>query len=96
MPETLKERTAIDKQFTWDLSRLFADDAAWEQALTELDGLVAGVAAFAGRLTDAPAILQYLEASTCTATRPCATARTPAPKLPRACTPASRPGMPRR
>lgn len=64
MPETLKERTAIDKQFTWDLSRLFADDAAWEQALTELDGLVAGVAAFAGRLTDAPAILQYLEAST--------------------------------
>ena len=28
MPETLKERTAIDKQFTWDLSRLFADDAS--------------------------------------------------------------------
>lgn len=64
MPETLKERSEIDKQYTWDLSRLFADDAAWEQALTQLDAQVAEVAAFAGRLTDAPTILQYLEAST--------------------------------
>lgn len=64
MPETLKERSEIDKQYTWDLSRLFADDAAWEQALTQLDAQVAEVAAFAGRLTDAPTILQYLDAST--------------------------------
>ncbi len=64
MPDTLQERSQIDPQYTWDLTRLFANDAAWEQALPELDALVAQAAAFAGRLTDAPAVLQYFETST--------------------------------
>ena len=37
MPETVKERSELDPQFTWDLSRLFADDAAWEKTLATLE-----------------------------------------------------------
>ena len=64
MPETLKDRSQLDPRFTWDLSRLFADDAAWEQAFAGIDTDIAAAAAFAGRLNEAPVILQYLQAST--------------------------------
>ena len=64
MPETLKDRSQLDPRFTWDLSRLFADDAAWEQAFAGIDAGIAAAAAFAGRLNEAPVILQYLQAST--------------------------------
>ena len=64
MPETLKDRSQLDPRFTWDLSRLFADAAAWEQAFAGIDAGIAAAAAFAGRLNEAPVILQYLQAST--------------------------------
>ena len=63
MPDTLKERSEIESQYKWDLTRLFADDAAWEQTLAGLDKQVQGVAAFAGRLKDAGTIREYLDAS---------------------------------
>lgn len=63
MPDTLKERSEIAVQYKWDLTRLFADDAAWEQALAGLDKQVKEVAAFAGRLKDAGTIREYLDAS---------------------------------
>lgn len=63
MPDTLKERSEIESQYKWDLTRLFADDAAWEQTLAGLDKQVKEVAAFAGRLKDAGAIREYLDAS---------------------------------
>lgn len=63
MPDTLKERSEIAAQYKWDLTRLFADDAAWEQALAGLDKQVKEVAAFAGRLKDAGTIREYLDAS---------------------------------
>lgn len=63
MPDTLKERSAIDPQFQWDLTKLYKDDAAWEQTLAGLDKQVQAVAAFAGRLKDAKTIREYLDAS---------------------------------
>ena len=63
MPDTLKERSEIAAQYKWDLTRLFADDAAWEQTLAGLDKQVKEVAAFAGRLKDAGTIREYLDAS---------------------------------
>ena len=63
MPDTLKERSEIDPQYQWDLTRLYKDDAAWEQTLSGLDAQVQTVAAFAGRLKDAATIREYLDAS---------------------------------
>lgn len=63
MPDTLKERSEIDPQYQWDLTRLYKDDAAWEQTLAGLDKQVQAVAAFAGRLKDAQTIRDYLDAS---------------------------------
>lgn len=63
MPDTLKERSEIESQYKWDLTRLFADDTAWEQTLAGLDKQVQEVAAFAGRLKDAGTIREYLDAS---------------------------------
>ena len=63
MSDTLKERGEIAAQYKWDLTRLFADDAAWEQTLAGLDKQVKEVAAFAGRLKDAGTIREYLDAS---------------------------------
>lgn len=63
MPDTLKERSEIDPQFQWDLTKLYKDDAAWEQTLAGLDKQVQAVAAFAGRLKDAKTIREYLDTS---------------------------------
>lgn len=63
MPDTLKERNEIDPQYQWDLTRLYKDDAAWEEALSGLDKQVQTVAAFAGRLKEAKTIREYLDAS---------------------------------
>lgn len=63
MPDTLRERGEIDPQFQWDLTKLYKDDAAWEQTLAGLDKQVQAVAAFAGRLKDAKTIREYLDTS---------------------------------
>lgn len=63
MPDTLRERGEIDPQFQWDLTKLYKDDAAWEQTLAGLDKQVQTVAAFAGRLKDAKTIREYLDTS---------------------------------
>lgn len=63
MPDTLKDRSEIDSQYKWDLTRLYKDDAAWEQELAGLNRQVQTVAAFAGRLKEAKSIREYLDAS---------------------------------
>ena len=63
MPDTLKDRSEIDSQYKWDLTRLYKDDAAWEQDLAGLDRQVQTVAAFAGHLKEARTIREYLDAS---------------------------------
>lgn len=67
MPEenkNLQERAAMDPQFQWDLTRLFANDAAWEQAFAESDAMAAGLPGYAGRLNTAGTIREFLNAET--------------------------------
>lgn len=48
--KTLPTRAEVQAADTWDLSRLFIDDAAWEQGLSELERLIEGFAKFRGKL----------------------------------------------
>ncbi len=61
--ETLRERSEIDARFQWDLTGLFASDAAWEEALAALDAKVQAAAAFEGKLNDAEIIRAYMDAA---------------------------------
>ena len=61
--ETLRERSEIDARFQWDLTGLFASDAAWEEALAALDAKVQAAAAFEGKLNDAENIRAYMDAA---------------------------------
>ncbi len=63
MPEALQERQALDPRFQWDLTTLYTDDAAWEQAFAGVDETIQKLAAFAGTLTDAASIRAFLDAS---------------------------------
>ena len=64
MPEALKERSQIEEQYKWDLTRMFADDAAWEKALGEIDADIDAMAAYAGKLKDAATIRAWFDAAT--------------------------------
>ncbi|MBE5995975.1 MAG: oligoendopeptidase F [Lachnospiraceae bacterium] len=64
MTETLKERKDMDPRFMWDLTKLYADDEAWEKAFAEIDPLIDAVAEMAGTLSDAGHILEYFRRST--------------------------------
>ena len=64
MAELLKERNDMDPAFTWDLATLYPSDADWEADFGRLEELTKTVEAFAGTLKDAPAIRDYLAAST--------------------------------
>ena len=60
----LKERSELDARYKWDLSAMFADDAAWETAFAKMDADIDAVAAFAGKLHDADMLKAYLDAQT--------------------------------
>ncbi len=55
--ETLRARPEVPVADTWDLSRLFAADADWEQAFAEWDAMIEGYAPFKGRLAESPEVL---------------------------------------
>ncbi|MCA9204054.1 MAG: oligoendopeptidase F [Planctomycetales bacterium] len=50
-----RSKTKVDD--TWDLSSLYADNAAWESDFKKLDKLVGGFGAFRGRLGESAAVL---------------------------------------
>ena len=55
--ETVKQlptRGEILESDTWDLSRLYADDQAWEQDFTEFEKQIAQYATYAGKLSEGP------------------------------------------
>ncbi len=64
MSETLKERVDIEKRYTWDLTAMFADDEAWEEALNAIDDTLERAAAFKGTLKDAQSIAQFFKVKT--------------------------------
>ena len=54
---TLKARSDVDPRFCWDLSSLYADDAAWESDFEELSNSIDRFEAFRGRLGESPQVL---------------------------------------
>ena len=54
---SIPKRSEIPVEFTWDLSAIFENDAAWEAGLKELLAYPAKLAAFAGRLGESAATL---------------------------------------
>ena len=64
MSEVLKERQETDEQYRWDLSTLFADDAAWEEALQQINAEIPAAAAFQETLNNAEAIRKYFDFET--------------------------------
>ena len=64
MPEALKERSEIPEQYKWDLTRMFADDAAWEKALADFDATVPNLAGYAGTLNTAVGLRAWFDAET--------------------------------
>ncbi len=64
MGETLKERAEVDASFKWDLTPLYRDDAAWEEALEKLEEKKNRCTAFQGKLKDADTIRRFFEQET--------------------------------
>lgn len=52
--QKLMERKDIEEKYKWDLTKMFASDEAWEEALKELDALTEKAASFAGHLCESP------------------------------------------
>lgn len=55
-------RSEVDPRNTWDLSKLFPNDSAWESGLTEYEGLIEKAVAFRGTLgVSAESLAAYLD-----------------------------------
>lgn len=54
---SLRQRSEIPAQYTFDLHSVFPDDAAWEAAITEVQSLTKAVQQYQGRLQEGPAVL---------------------------------------
>ena len=55
--KSLPKRSEVKASDTWDLSSLFADDAAWEVAFKKFESQIAGYEQFRGKLGDSAATL---------------------------------------
>ncbi len=55
--DRLPTRAEVNPADTWDLSSLFADDAAWEKSFAEYESKIGGYSTFAGKLGDGPGVL---------------------------------------
>ncbi len=64
MPEALKERDQIQEQYKWDLTRLYAVDAAWEKAMTEYEASIPALAGYAGSLNTAAGLRKWFDVQT--------------------------------
>ena len=53
----IPERKDVDVKYTWDLTPIFADDEAWEQAYKELCALPEKIAALRGRIGESAGTL---------------------------------------
>lgn len=61
MNETIRKRSEVPVEDTWNLGDIFADDGLWQEALEELKGFVPQLEAFRGHLGDsAESLLGYL------------------------------------
>ncbi|MCB9138451.1 MAG: oligoendopeptidase F [Caldilineaceae bacterium] len=54
---TLRERSAIPVEYTWDTESVYTDIAAWEAAMNEVRSRIAQASAYQGRLHEGPTVL---------------------------------------
>jgi oligoendopeptidase F len=59
-PDPNAARADVPEMYRWDLTQLFADDAAWQKSMDELAGQVGGLADFEGTLSDPDKLEQCL------------------------------------
>ena len=64
MPIEVKERKDIPEKYKWDLSKLFAGDDAWEEALAAVDSYIPEAEAFQGTLNTAENIRAWMDFET--------------------------------
>jgi oligoendopeptidase F len=57
MSKELPKRSEVPPEYTWDLTPIYADDAAWESAMQALAARLPEIAHFQGRLGEGPAVL---------------------------------------
>ena len=58
MAEAVKERKDIEEEFKWDLTPIFANDEAWEEALRELDPEFEEIRSCEGTLSGGAGVLK--------------------------------------
>ena len=58
--DRLPTRAEVPAEDTWDLASLFPDDAAWEKAFAQWEGMIPRYAEFRGKLGSGPAALAEL------------------------------------
>lgn len=64
MTSSLPARSEVDKQFTWHSESVFADEAAWDQAVETILARLPDLAEFRGHLGDSPdALADWFDAS---------------------------------
>ena len=64
MTTSLPARASVDKRFTWYAESVFADEAAWDQAVDTILARVLDLAEFKGHLGDSPdALADWFDAS---------------------------------
>jgi len=62
MPTELKSREEIDARFKWNLANLYADDAAWEAEIAQVQAMLPDTRAFQGHLAEGPEMVaRWLE-----------------------------------
>ena len=62
MAKELQDRSVMDPKYQWDLSTLYADDAAWEAAFAAIDEKLTAAPSFRGTLHTAEAIRGFFNA----------------------------------
>ena len=64
MTPSLPARSEVDKRFTWDGESVFADEAAWDQAVETILARLPDLAEFRGHLGDSPdALADWFDAT---------------------------------
>ena len=64
MTSSLPARSEVDKRFTWDGESVFADEAAWDQAVETILARLPDLAEFRGHLGDSPdALADWFDAT---------------------------------
>ena len=54
---SIPKRNEVPEEFTWDVSHIFADEAAWQEGFEKISAYKEQIAAFAGKLGESAATL---------------------------------------